>query len=80
MADQVSDFKVFDAIAQEGKNDGIAMFPDMAGYNLSKAGVEVKIGAPRHCLDWLLYETHHFVLCAVKKEDFARVKKSLENQ
>jgi len=76
---KVSDFEIMDKIASEGSADGIAMFPDLLRGNLTKKGGEITFGVPANALQWTLKGTHYFVLYAVKKEDYQRIKGELEN-
>ena len=75
---KVSDFEIMDKIASEGSADGIAMFPDLLRGNLAKKGGEITFGVPAVALQWALKNSHYFVLYAVKKEDYKRVKEKLE--
>lgn len=77
---KVSDFEVMQKIAREGSADGIAMFPDMVSYQSSKKGVLITMGAPIDAMQWILKDSHFFVLYAIKKEDYHRVKKELESK
>lgn len=76
---KVSDFEIMDKIAEEGSEDGIAMFPDLIRGNLTKKGGEITFGVPANAMQWTLKSSHYFILYAVKKEDYARVKDELEN-
>lgn len=75
---KVNDFEIMDKIAGEGSADGIAMFPDLLRGNLAKKGGEITFGVPAIALQWTLKGSHYFVLYAVKKEDYKRVKEELE--
>ena len=75
----ISDFAVFDAIADECGDDGIAMFPTLLKGNLTKKGGEITFGVPAKAMEWTLKGTHYFVLYAIKKDDYARIKSKLEN-
>ena len=75
----ISDFIVLDKIADECGDDGIAMFPTILKGNLTQKGGEITFGVPAKAMEWTLKGTHHFVLYAIKKEDFARIKAELEN-
>jgi hypothetical protein len=75
---KVSDFEIMDKIASEGSADGIAMFPDLLRGNLTKKGGEITFGVPADALQWTLKGSHYFILYAVKKEDYKRVKDELE--
>ena len=76
---KVSDFEIMQKIASENSNDGIAIFPDLLRGNLTKRGGEITFGVPFDAFQWTLHESHYFVLYAVKKEDYKRVKDELEN-
>ena len=75
----ISDFIVLDKIADECGDDGIAMFPTLLKGILTKKGGEITFCVPAKAMEWTLKGTHHFVLYAIKKEDFARIKAELEN-
>jgi len=77
---KVSDFEVMQKIAREGSEDGIACFPDIVSTQASKKGVLITIGAPIEAMQWQLNDSHFFILYAVKKEDYHRVKKELESK
>lgn len=66
-------------IAGENSQDGIAMFPDLLRGNLTKKGGEITFGVPADALQWTFKGSHYFILYAVKKEDYKRVKDELEN-
>jgi len=76
----ISDFIVLDKIADECGDDGIAMFPTILKGSFTKKGGEITFGVPAKAMDWTLKGTHHFVLYAIKKEDFSRIKAELENE
>lgn len=76
----VSDFDVLNKIADECGDDGIGMFPTILSCNLTKKGGEITFGIPAKAMDWSLKGTHHFVLYAINKEDFKRIKSKLENE
>jgi hypothetical protein len=75
---QVSDFQIMERIADEHTKDGIAMFPDLLKGNLTKKGGEITFGVPSDALQWTLKGTHYFMVYAIKKEDYARIRKELE--
>ena len=75
---KVSDFEIMDKIASEGSADGIAMFPTILRGNLTKKGGEITFGIPDAAFQWSLKNSHYFILYAVKKEDYSRVKNELE--
>lgn len=67
-------------IAEENTEDGIAMFPDLLRGNLKTKGGELTFGVPANALQWSLKGSHYFVVFAIKKEDYNRVKSKLENE
>lgn len=75
---KISDFEIMDKIAGEGNADGIAMFPDLLRGNSTKRGGEITFGVPDIALQWSIKGSHYFILYAVKKEDYNRVKNELE--
>lgn len=75
----ISDFAVMDKIADECGDEGIGMFPSLLRGNLTKKGGEITFGVPAKAMEWTLKGTHHFVLYAINKEDFKRIKSELEN-
>ncbi len=76
---KVSDFEILDRVAKEGSADGIAAFPDLLRGNLIQEGGEITFGVSFDALQWALAGSHTFILYAVKKEDYLRVKGELEN-
>lgn len=80
MSKKVSDFKVLDQIAEEGNPDGIAIFPTVVSWNKTKQGGLIQFGIPPVGFDWLLSDSHIWVAYAIKKTDFERVKKQLEDE
>lgn len=75
----ISDFIVLDKIANECGDDGIAMLPTLLRGNVTQKGGEITFGVPVKAMEWTLKGTHHFVLYAINKADFARIKAELEN-
>ena len=75
---KVSDFEIMHKIADEGRADGIAMFYDLLRANLARKGGEITFGVPADALQWTILDSHYFILFAVKKEDYKRVKDELE--
>lgn len=75
----VSDFAVLEKIANECGQEGIAMFPTILSGDLTKNGGHIKFGVPSVAMNWFLKGSHHFVLYAIKKDDFRRIKSELEN-
>lgn len=77
---KVSDFQVLDRIADANNHDGIVMLPSILRGNMHKKGGEVTFGVPPQAFQWFLNDTHHFVLYAINKEEFRRIKSEMEKE
>ncbi len=76
----VSDFDVMNKIADECGEEGIGMFPSLLRGGFTQKGGEITFGVPAKAMEWTLKGTHHFVLYAINKEDFKRIKSELEGE
>lgn len=77
---EASNFQIFKMLADEGTEDGIAAFPDFVEARKVKRGAHVTFGVGPKGVEWLANNTHYFMLYAVKKSDFARIKTKLESK